>query len=237
MAMSEVWSPFRYHTVDNVAELMTQGCYMCTIDIKAAYRTVPVREDNWTYQGVQWNIDGEPKYLVDTHLCFGLSCAPYIFSQLSDFIVKCAKRRGIKKIINYLDDFIIFGDDYDSCAYAQKIVIRLLISLGFAISWGKCTLPSTTTLYLGVIFDSVAMELRIPEAKMQKLHSELQFFEGRKRYTKHQLQRFCGIISHVSKIIKGGRTFSRRLIERLKGLPEGNPRIRLTKQFHLDTQV
>lgn len=232
--MSQVWTPFKYNTVDNVAQLMTQGCYMCTIDITSAYRTIPVRQDNWKYQGVNWAIDGQQTYLVDTHLCFGLRCAPYIFSRISDFIVNCMKRRGVQKIINYLDDFIIFGDDYESCVYTQRILIRLLITLGFAVSYKKCTTPATTTLYLGIIFDSIAMELRIPEEKMERLYQELQFFEGRNRCTKRQLQKFCGIIAHVTKIIKGGRTFSRRLIERLKGLPEGNTRIRLSSEFHKD---
>ena len=43
--------------------------------------------------------------------------------------------------------------------------------------------------------------------------------------------RFCHL---PSKVIKGARTFSRRIIDLLKGLPDGNPRIRLSISFHED---
>lgn len=48
----------------------------------------------------------------------------------------------------------------------------------------------------------------------------------------------CGIITYTSKMVRGGRTFSRCLITKLKGLAEGNPRIRLYRSevFLLDIE-
>lgn len=75
------------------------------------------------------------------------------------------------------------------------------------------------------------MSVSIPDEKMQNLKNELRFFEGKRRATVHQIQRLCGLLAHCSKVIKGGRTFSRRIINLLKGLPPGNKRIRLDDDF------
>ena len=71
------------------------------------------------------------------------------------------------------------------------------------------------------------MTLSLPQDKLARLKDELKFFRGRRRCTKKQLTRLCGILNHCAKVVRGGRTFSRRLIEQLKGLPQGPERIYL----------
>lgn len=233
--MNETCQAFHYKTVYEVAALMEPNLFIATIDVASAYRSVPIYPGHWTYQGVSWKFDRiHSKFLVDTRLCFGLRCAPFIFTQISNFIVKCMKRRGVHRIINYLDDFIIFGQNQQECIEFQSLLFRLLINLGFQVSWKKCSAPMKINEYLGIIFDTEKMELRIPEAKMTKLFNELLFFKGKIRCTKRQLQKLCGVIAYMGKIVRGGRTFSRRFISKLKGLPDGNPRIKLSKEFILD---
>lgn len=233
--MQTTCDSFKYKTIDQVVSMMTTNCFMSTVDIASAYRTIPVRPSDWTYQGVSWSFaGGEEQLMVDTHLCFGLRCAPYIFTQVSDFIVNCMIRRGVHRILNYLDDYIIIGDTFEECRDSQQMFIRLLRSLGFGISWKKCSSPCKVVEYLGINFDSTIMESSIPENKMDRLHQEIKFCMHRKRCTKRQLQRLCGIIAHVAKIVRGGRIFSRRLLDKLKGLGEGNPRICLSESFQLD---
>lgn len=75
------------------------------------------------------------------------------------------------------------------------------------------------------------MSVSLPQEKLSKLRAELEFFSGKRRATVHQIQRLCGVLAHCSKVIKGGRTFSRRIIDLLKGLPPGNKRVRLGDEF------
>lgn len=87
---------FRYKTVDLVASYMSQGCFMATLDIKSAYRTIPIHSGHRKFQGIKWALDHKTEsYLEDTHLCFGIKSAPYIFSTISDFITRCMNRRGV----------------------------------------------------------------------------------------------------------------------------------------------
>lgn len=149
--------------------------------------------------------------------------------------MRCMYRRGITTIANYLDDFILFGNSPDQCLVFQRVLIRLLCSLGFRISWHKCTSPSQSVRYLGVIFDSSSLELRLPLDKLQALRAELEYFQRKTRATRHQLQRLCGLVAHAAKLIRGGRTFSRRLIDRLAKLTD-NRRVRLGPDFRLDVE-
>ena len=110
----EVSTKFKYNSVDNVVEFLEVGDFMSTIDLKDAYRALAIHPSDRTKQGLIWNFkkaDGTPVYLVDNRLCMGLSSNPYIFSKMSDFIVRCATREQISRVVNYLDDFCIISSN------------------------------------------------------------------------------------------------------------------------------
>lgn len=233
--MNYTHQPFGYKTVDDVTKMLYPGAFTATVDIAAAYRTIPINPKQRKFQGVRWRVDGRLRYMVDTHMCFGLKCAPFIFTQIGNFVVRCMQRRGYTSVINYIDDFICVGSTFQECQHVQKVLINLLIRLGFRISWDKCAGPSQYTRYLGLFFDTKWMRLVLPNEKLERLHQELEFFRGRKRATCHQLQKLCGIISHCAIIVHGGRTFSHRIISLLKGLKQKG-RVRLNEEFLLDIQ-
>lgn len=131
----------------------------------------------------------------------------------------------------YLDDFLVLGSTQEECLAAQTCLIHILRSLGFGISWEKCVSPTNCLTYLGVASNSLEMSVSVPPDKMDRRHSELNFFKAKKRATLKQIQRLCGILAHVSKVVKGGRTFSHRVISLLKHWPGKRNRIRLTKGF------
>lgn len=128
------------------------------------------------------------------------------------------QRRGFFKIANYLDDYVIFESSFEACQYAQSVLLHLLISLGFQPSWKKCSSPSTCSRYLGINFNSVRMELSLPEDKLLKLSGELYFFENKSCVTLKQVQRLAGYLAHCAKVVRGGRLFSHHIISLLKGI-------------------
>ena len=234
--MDTTFQTFSYSTTDQVCDLMSTGCYMATVDIASAYRSVSINPDHWIYQGIKWSIDEVPVYLYDVRLSFGLRCAPFIFTRLSDFVVRIMSRLGYPSVISYIDDFVLVELTRERCAESQAVLFELLGSLGFEVSWEKCTAPSTKVRYLGIDFDSLEMTLSLPDDKLSKLHAELNFFKGKSRATKKQIQRLCWVLAHAAKVIRGGRVFSQRIIDLLKDLPQGNPRVRLSEDFALDLE-
>ena len=182
---------------------------------------------------MKWFIDGQETYIQDNFLSFGTRVAPFIFSRISDSIVRHLHQLGVSAV-NYLDDFIVFGHDWESCRAAQLTLHTVLRSLGFDRAYKKVVSPSNVVTYLGVEVDSLRMELGLPQSKLDKLANELEFFSHRKRATLKQLQRLAGILSHCSALVRGGRTFSHRVISLLKCFKFGNRYVTLGDGFHHD---
>ena len=211
--MTETFSSFSYKSIDTVTSMLCKDDFMAVTNIASAYRSVLIRPCDRTVQGVSWEIDGKQEWLEDHFLSFGTWAALFIFSRITDSIVRHLETRGIRAV-NYLDDFLVMGSTWQECKEAQLYLHSVLQSLGFYISYPKLVSPSQLVIYLGILIDSVTMKLSPPEEKMVKLHHELHFFEGKSKATEKQLQCLCGILGHCATLVKGGRTFSRQVTAR-----------------------
>ena len=136
---------FSYKSLSNVTDLLQQGDYLATLDIKDAYRAVNIHPSNRKFQGLCCKLlDGKIHLFEDNRLCMGLSSSPFIFSKMSDFVTRCMIREGSNRIVNYLDDFCLLGNSIDEVQCAQRKLIRILRSLGFYINYKKVSSPATT---------------------------------------------------------------------------------------------
>ena len=77
-------------------------------------------------------------------------------------------RRGFHAVINYLDDFLIIGRTQVECQKGLVILIRLLHSLGFNVSWRKFVSPTQCVSFLGIELDSTSMTFRLPVDKLSQ---------------------------------------------------------------------
>lgn len=150
---------------------------------------------------------------MNHRLSFGLRCAPNIFNDLSNFIVLVAKSYGVVNVTNYLDDFIIMAHTQEECLRQRNILIEVMEFLGFKISKNKVTNPSRVATFLGITIDSEKMELSLPPEKLRKLKDALEECLGMRYVHKKRLQKIGGLMSFCSQIVKGGRTYSRRLFD------------------------
>ena len=113
----------------------------------------------------------------------GLSSSPFVFSKLSDFVVCCMVREGFEKCINYLDDFCVVSHTAAGCMEAQHTLVAILRRLGFYISLKKLSAPAEITTFLRIDVDSVAMELRLPTDKLEKLIGQLTLYLRKRKAT------------------------------------------------------
>ena len=228
----------RFNSVDCATRHMSPGCYMAIVDISKAYRHVPVRPEHRTYQGSRWMFGPLNKanyeYYQDNFLCFGLSCAPGIFTRITNAVQRMMGRRGYHRVVNYIDDFLVIGDSYEECRNTQLALIHLLISLGFSISWSKVTNPNQITEFLGVTLDSINMEARLPMDKVHRIKTILNEFRSRKKATKRMLSSLIGLLSFASTVVKGGRCFTRRLLDLMNSVSHWHHMVRLNSEFRKD---
>ena len=64
--------------------------------------------------------------------------------------------------------------------------------------------PSTQIVFLGIEIDSVNMCMRLLNAKLDQIRTELSLFENRNRASKTQLQSLAGKLNFCASVVFGG---------------------------------
>ena len=81
-----LYGEFSYKSVEHVIAMLEPAELMSVVDIKAAYRAVPISPDHRKFMGFRWILDGKEKTYVDNRMCFGLRLGPLYFDKISRFI-------------------------------------------------------------------------------------------------------------------------------------------------------
>ena len=223
-----------YVSVDDAAKAVAAfgpGVRLAKIDIKSAYRIVPVHPDDRPLLGMQW----EGALYVDAALPFGLRSAPKIFTAIADAIEWAVRQDGVSCVFHYLDDFLIVAEPgSDQCEEHLRILLAVFERLNVPIAPKKLEGPTERLAFLGIELDTRAMTLRRPESKVRELQTLVAQWLEKRSCTKRDLQSLAGKLQHACKVVRPGRTFLRRMFELLKGTTKKQHFIRLNKSFHSD---
>ena len=216
--------------IRNIASI-GQGALLAKIDIKSAYRNVPIHpEDRWL-MGMSW----EGALYIDTSLPFGLRSAPKIFTALAVAAEWVIKQAGVGFVVHYLDDFLVTGaPGTPECATALRTILDVFCRLGFPIAIEKLEGPTPRLEFLGFELDSQSMEVRLSLSKLQELQALIHSWVGRKSCERRELESLVGKLAHAAKVVKPGKTFMRRMFELLRGARKPHHRIRLNLSFRSD---
>lgn len=220
----------RYRTIDDAVKLVHKygaGALMAKIDIKSAFRTIPVCYEDRELLGIFWR----EKFYVDRCLPFGLRSAPFIFNQYADALEWILQHNyNITDIIHYLDDFLLVGPPISKqCGQALAKMLKVCSQLGFPIALEKLEGPTAILTFLGILIDTTKMELRLPPDKLESLLQLLQQWQHTNRkISKRQLLSLIGKLSFAAKVVPAGRIFLRRLIDLSAKVKKLHHRVTLT---------
>ena len=233
---NEICERFVYKSLDDVCDLLHESMWLCSTDISDAYRGLHIYYGDRKYQGLKWDLgDGRgERTFIDARLCFGMASGPYVFNAISEFIVRCMFRKGYKYVVNYLDDFLIMEINRDKCIESQLKLFRVIRHLGFSLSFKKISPVSKKVVFLGIEIDSVSMRLTLPDEKMSGLLEKLSNAEGKLKLTKQEVQSLAGSLAHASKVVKGGRCFTRRIYDLCNIVEKPYHKIRLSGEARAD---
>ena len=225
-----------YMSVDAIAEKVVawgKSTLLAKMDIKQAYRMVPVHPQDRRLLGMRW----EGSMYVDKVLPFGLRSAPLIFSAVADALQWILRQKGVSFVEHYLDDFITLGKPgTDECASNQELILETCRATGTPIEPGKTEGPTTRLVFLGIEIDSEAMEMRLPDEKLSRLKESLAQWRGKKVCRKREILSIIGSLSHACKVVKPGRSFLRRLIDLSKAVKDLNHFVRLNREARSDLE-
>ena len=226
----------RYTSVEIVAtaaQRLGAGALLAKIDIKSAYRLVPVHPLDRPLLGVQWS----GAYYVDGALPFGLRSAPKIFTAVADALQWVMVDKGVSAIDHYLDDFITMGPaGSQECRENLDRILATCSELGVPLAADKLEGPSTCLTFLGIEIDTRSGQLRLPADKLGRLKELLAQWYPRRSCRRRELESLVGTLHHACCVVKPGRTFLRRVIDllRLPSATRGHHHIRLNREFRAD---
>ena len=104
-------------------------------------------------------------------------------------------------LIHYLDNFLTMGPPSSSiCQYNLDTIIHICNYLGVPLAFEKVEGPSTTLPFLGNTLDTMKMEARLPEGKLDKLKDEVAQWVTYKKVTKQAILSLVGSLQHGTKV-------------------------------------
>ena len=185
----------QYIKVDHAIAILQdlgQGCFMSKLDIKAAFRNIPVHPSDWELLGMKW----EGLYFFDMVLPFGLRSAPFLFDQFSSALEWIIQHKlNIPQVIHILDDFFLAAPPpHANCMTALCKVLHLFTDLDIPVAPYK-TFPASTSLeFMGILLDSQSMETRLPLDKLSRLRTSLHQWSLKNSATLLDLQSLKGTL-------------------------------------------
>ena len=151
-----------YASVDDAVRIIQTlgvGTELVKLDVKDAYRIVPVHPADYHLLGISW----EGNIYVDRALPFGLRSAPKIFNAVADILGWVFSQSGIRHHLHYLDDFLLLGAPHSrEAAQALDIALKVFDSLGIPVATHKTEGPSTILIFLGILIRHKALRVATP---------------------------------------------------------------------------
>ena len=114
------------------------------------------------------------------------------------------------------------------------MLLQFLQDLGFQISWRKVIEPTQRIVFLGVELDTGKCEMALPLDKLEELHNLVGNFLNKRRANKKQLQRLAGKLNWACRVVYGGHTFLRRILDMMNSLESSSAKKKLTADFLAD---
>ena len=115
------------------------------------------------------------------------------FIALADAVEWVASHRGAQGIAHYLDDYIMWGAPLSrDCAESLRILLEMCSELDIPAASQKCQGPTICLVFLGIEFDTMSMELRLPKEKLEHLQALITSCRGRKSCQRHELESLPG---------------------------------------------
>ena len=217
--ISKDLSSISYTSLNNAATFIQHldpGCLLAKLDLKEAYRAVPVHPANQPRLAVRWNNTA----FLDRALPFGLCSAPKLFSALTDGLMWILHSKGVQWDLHYLDDFLLLRPaGSPDCQAALDTTLGACECLWLQVAPEKTEGPCTQLTFLGIEIDTVANQLRLPRDKQENLQTALRYWTGlensqgpRRSGSKREPLSLIDLLNHAAKVVQPGRALLRNLI-------------------------
>ena len=233
---------YTYPKIDDFRRMVLQcgrGCFLWKRDLSRFFLQIPMDPVEYHRVGLVWR----GLHFFFLGLAFGLRHSGLQGQKLTDALAWIHRRRGLDTILEKMYNVVNYSDDLGGCetekARATESFAQLkwlLEDLGLEESTKKAESPSKQMTYLGVMFDSSKMEMRVPPDKLAEIKAEIGQWARKSTITKKNLQSLLGKLFWVSRVVRFARVFMGRLLQQLRtmaGLGD-NVKVKLTDESRKD---
>ena len=225
------------------------------VDLDAYYRYINTNPADSPYQCIVWNDD----LYLDLSWSFGLSSAVQAAQRQSEALswiyrtqvppspcdvnkgrnCTCVQKCqcGDNEMCPYIDDFLSIVPEENSQHLWDFFTRNVVEKSGLQLSKtpGHLCLPSEVFIGLGIEFDLVHNEARIPQKKLEKIITLVNKWSGYILANRKQLQELLGFLNHVSQCVRVGRLMVSRMLADLRVAYRVDPQqIKLSIGFQKD---
>ena len=195
-------------TDDTIAIIKQLGAYswLCKTDMTDAFKKSPLHPSVWHLHGIKW----QEKYYFNTPLVFGCRSSPKIFDKLSRAIAWIAQNQyRLKFTLHLLDDFLSIIQPQGLPQAPSLLSIFTMLNLPYSLP--KTVGPALASEYLGIVWDSSAMETRLQADKLRRLTDMVDNFLSKSKCQKRELLSILGHLNFAARVVAPGRPFMFRL--------------------------
>lgn len=209
---------FKMEDYRTASKIIPRDGFLATIDLKEAYLLIPIHPEHRKYLRFQFLNDFSQIINYEfISLPYGLSVAPRVFSKIIKEVITSLRSRGFKSV-QYLDDILCIGNDYEECLKNVNETVRTLQCLGFVVNYEKsCLQPQTRQKFLGFIYDTTSLTLSLPDEKRDKIALLAKKFNVLPRCTIREFAQFIGVLISACPAVKYGWLYT-KILEREKYL-------------------
>lgn len=219
---------FRLVSISDIFLRTPRNSWAGSVDIAHAFRNLPLGLNFIGHLAVRV---GEFYYL-ELRLPFGWSWAPFIWSSFSDFVQRFVASFGFNLVV-YIDDFLCLGDSKKECYDCMVFLLATLQLLGLPVKPLKTVWPTQEIVYLGFLFNFHDMVISVHQERLHKILLSINTCLMRKKVSRATFQKLVGRIVFISQVVRGARTFSRRLLDAVNKSPSSSS-IAISVQVRLD---
>ena len=220
-------------TVDDFAQILATygtGTYMWGLDLRRAFRQIRTDPLDWPLICLTW----EHSYYINISVAFGIRHGAAFTQRVSQAVCDILDAEQITTL-PYIDDYIGAHPSLALATTAYNRSLQLFRELGLELNPSKCVPPTTTITWIGVVFDSQDMSMRIPPTVITDTLTLVHTWLQRTTATRHNLQVLLGKLFHAGKCCLAARLFVGRMLATLRATtPSGS--ITLSHSFRADLQ-
>lgn len=196
------------------------GTIAASVNVEAAFRTIPIIPSQWKYIVVRINDD----FFIDKCLPFGITTAVGVHGETVDALAGMLKWMGFSNVFKWVDDMTIWQiptsssvGTNGSTSYAYHYpdlepVFNLAGYLGVPLHPDKVQQFSTLITYVGFDWNIANKTVSLPEKKRLKYLNKVTSFLS--TYAPHETKLYLklvesihGSLMHCTFVIKEGRSY------------------------------